>query len=349
MDKKVKKIINLKLSKELLDRRKELVSKIKENGTKLPKGIGISDMDKGFRDYILNDIEIIENREKIPVVKTFISTQNWNQFAETFDFQDLDNNIKPPFIIVRKELPVDYGNNSGLQYRIPNNIKIPFLKVPVWNGNRKGVDIYKIPQPVPLDITYQIKLVTEKMRTVNKLSELIMKNFSSRQEYINIKGHFIPFMFEGSTDESKMDVDSRKYFVHTYNFRLEGFILDEDDFEITPALDRYIADFFVDLANSNSDTDDDKKDNEPLNNVNIVKIPYQINVNELSQKILVDSEYEVLNFNCIDNNISDYSIEVNNIIINENPFTLKKDDILKISITKCDENEISNLELQIKT
>ena len=40
------------------------------------------------------------------------------------------------------------------------------LKVPTWDGQRKGMDIYKIPQPVPVDITYNIKIFCTKNETL---------------------------------------------------------------------------------------------------------------------------------------------------------------------------------------
>jgi hypothetical protein len=102
------------------------------------------------------------------------------------------------------------------------------------------MDIYTIPQPVPVDITYSVKIICNRMRELNKLNQIILEKFASRQSYAVIKGHYIPIVMNGITDESVFDVEKRKYYIQTYDFTMLGFLIDEDEFEVSPAITRVL-------------------------------------------------------------------------------------------------------------
>jgi hypothetical protein len=76
------------------------------------------------------------------------------------------------------------------------------------------------------------------MREVNEFNETVMKKFASLQAYQTIKGHYIPIKLNNITDESVMDLEKRKYYIQKYEFTLLGFLIDEDEFEVTPAITR---------------------------------------------------------------------------------------------------------------
>ena len=54
--KKIKKDINLYPEKTLYPRRVELLDKINEHGTYLPKSILHADLDRGFLDFVRDDL-----------------------------------------------------------------------------------------------------------------------------------------------------------------------------------------------------------------------------------------------------------------------------------------------------
>ena len=47
------------------------------------------------------------------------------------------------------------------------------MSIPVWDGNRKGMDIYRIPNPVGVDLTYTVRFFTYKMRQLNTFNKMI--------------------------------------------------------------------------------------------------------------------------------------------------------------------------------
>lgn len=240
LPKKIKKHIPLSPQKTLMSRREELLDKINKDGTYLPKSLLHADLDKGFLDFVKDDLKTIVNGKTIPVVDILITTQNWEQFTETWDFQDLDGNVKPPFITTVRVPEVKFGTNPALLYNIPNRRQYYYAQVPTWDGERNGMDIYKIPQPVPVDISYSVKIICNRMRELNKFNQIILEKFASRQAYKEIKGHYIPIVMNDISDESVMEIEKRKYYIQSYSFTMLGFLIDEDEFEVSPAVSRVL-------------------------------------------------------------------------------------------------------------
>jgi hypothetical protein len=238
LPKKIKKYIPLTETKTLLPRRRELRDMIEMDGTFLPKSLLHADLDRGFLDFVRDELMCVVEGKTIPMIDILITTQNWAQFVETWDFQNIDKNTEPPFITVIRTPEVKYGNNPSVVYNIPNRKLYFYMKVPTWDGNKNGFDIYKIPQPVPVDITYTVAIVCNRMREVNKFNQIVIEKFASLQAYQNIKGHYIPIKMNNITDESVMDVEKRKYYIQKYEFTMMGFLIDEDQFEVTPAITR---------------------------------------------------------------------------------------------------------------
>jgi hypothetical protein len=77
------------------------------------------------------------------------------------------------------------------------------------------------------------------MRTINKFNVLILKKFNSRQHYLNVNGHPMPLLLESVSDESNIDdFNSRRFYCKNFEMMLSGYLLDEDDFEMIPTVNR---------------------------------------------------------------------------------------------------------------
>ena len=189
-------------------------------------------------DFVKTELEVITAGKIVPMLDIIITTQNWSQYLETWKFVDLDYNPSPPFITVVRQPEVKYGTNPSLQYTIPNRKQFYYASVPTWNGNEQGMDIYTIPQPVPVDIKYSVKIICNRMRELNQLNKVVMQTFSSRQAYTFIKGQYVPIILDNVSDESQMTMDARKYYVQNYDFTMLGYLIDEDEFEVKPAIQR---------------------------------------------------------------------------------------------------------------
>ena len=244
--KQVKPTLPLVPKKTLSARREQLLEYINEDGTYLPKSVLHADLDRGMLDFVKEDLKVVTAGKIVPMVDIIITTQNWSQYVETALFVDLDYNPAPPFITVVRSPEVKYGTNPSLQYTIPNRKQFYYASVPTWNGNEQGMDIYTIPQPVPVDINYSVKIICNRMRELNQLNKIVMQKFSSRQAYSFIKGQYVPIIMNNVSDESQMSLDARKYYVQSYDFTMLGYLIDEEEFQVKPAIQRVTQLFELD-------------------------------------------------------------------------------------------------------
>ena len=240
LPKKINKNLPLTESKTLLPRRQELVDKINKDGTYLPKSLLHADLDGGFLEFVKNELKTVIDGKVIPTIDILVTTQNWSQFTETWNLQNLDKNVEPPFITTVRVPEVKFGTNPAVVFNIPNRRQYFYAQVPTWDGQRNGTDIYKIPQPVPVDITYTVKIVCNRMREINEFNKNVIEKFASKQAYQVIKGHYIPIVMGNISDESVMDLEKRKFYIQSYEFTLLGFLIDENEFEISPAITRIL-------------------------------------------------------------------------------------------------------------
>jgi hypothetical protein len=341
--KKIKKNLPLTIPKTLYPRREELVEKINQDGTFLPKSILHADLDRGFLDFVKDELMLSVDGVTVPVVDIIITTQNWAQFTETWNFVDLDFNVAPPFITTVRVPEVKFGTNPSTKYNIPNRRQYFYVTVPSWDGNRVGADVYKIPQPIPVDITYQVKIICNRMRELNDFNEIVLGKFASRQAYTTIKGHYIPITWNNITDESVLDLDKRKYYVQSYEFLMQGFLINEDEFTVSPAVNRLIQ--IMEIDTSKSKRGAKKKFNT---NPNIYDSTYLFpsGVTEMTKTFELNVN---LNFQS-DINVLDYDVYVNNNYYGQSLLTieLNSGDSLKLVVTKDDNTKSSELVFSVK-
>jgi hypothetical protein len=244
--KQVKKHLPLIPQKFGVERREEMLEDITRHGTFLPKGVLHADLDRGFLDFVKDKLELVVDEKKVPLIDRIITNQNWMQFTQTWNFQDLDKNISLPFLAIVRTPEVKPGKYVGGKFNVPEKLRINYFTVPTWDGQRKGADVYKVPQPVAVDIVYNLKLFCNRMRENNEFNKIVMQTFASAQSYTQINGHYMPIMMEEVSDESVKDLEKRKYYIINYKLTLQGFLLDEEDFQVSPAISRYMTMFEVD-------------------------------------------------------------------------------------------------------
>jgi len=323
--KSVKPSIPLNYPKTLLPRREEIKDMITKDGTYLPKSLLHADLDRGFLDFVKEKFNIVSEGKKIPVVDILITTQNWSQFVETWDFQNIDKNIEPPFITVIRNPEVKYGNNPAVLYNIPNRKMYYYMEVPTWDGNRKGADIYKIPQPVPADFKYTVAIICNRMRDLNTLNQRVLETFASKQAYQTINGHYIPIINDAFADESVMDLEKRKYYIQKYDFTMMGFLIDEEQFEVSPAISRTFQVIETDQRNIKRK----QKKQTPIE-LEVIKLQYLNNITtqeryfEYTCNLLFDRSV----------NIEEFSVYINEQYYGDNveSIQINTNDMLRIDI-----------------
>jgi len=323
----VKPTLPLEPVRTLYPRREQLLEYITKDGTYLPKSLLHDDLDRGMLDFVKDDLSMVTSGERVPVVDIIITSQNWAQFTETWNFQDIDKNVDLPFITIVREPEVKYGSNP-LIYTIPDRKQFLFAVVPTWDGNRRGADVYTIPQPIPVDIKYQVKIMCNRMRELNQFNKIIMQKFTSRQAYAFIKGHYIPIVLDNVADEDVVDLEKRKFYIQTYSFTMLGILIDEDEFEVKPAISRTLTMMEVNTKKLRG------KRNVYPENPNQFVIPYRYSSSVISvEKTLpYRVNLQFLNFD----NVVSYDVYINGDYFGSDLETLQinSNDILRVDVLK---------------
>lgn len=232
--------IEIYKGKQLTERRQELLDKITKSDTYLPDSVLHDDLDAGMLDFVKKNFVVISDGSPIPVIPKILTIQRWAQIMNTWEFSDSDGNLKVPFVGVIRRPDVQPGTNPSIIRTIPERLQFHYASVATWNGTQMGADIYKIPQPVPVDITYEITIVCTKLRELNRFNKIVLQKFASRQAYTMVKGHYIPIIMDKVEDNSPIDqIDGRRFYLQNYQFTMLGFLIDQEEFEVKPAVSRF--------------------------------------------------------------------------------------------------------------
>jgi hypothetical protein len=234
-----KKNISVINNKQLNSETVSLIKDIRENESFLPKGILHKDLDNGFIDFVNNELKLTINGDIVPVI--YVSIQNWNEFTKTWQFADKYKNIQMPFITIVRNTNVKL--NDKMKYNIPHLYKKSMITIPVWNGTRNGYDVYEIPQPIRVDLTYDVTIFSTRIKDLNRFNKIILTKFSSAQAYTKINGHYIPITLNNISSDNQVDDSSKKFYKQTYSLIEEGLLLDENNFVIKPAISRNIINY----------------------------------------------------------------------------------------------------------
>lgn len=340
LPKKLKKQLDVKVVDPQGGPKAYIDQYLDENPGNQPRGIDLTDLDKGFVEWVENDLNVVVDGEDVPV--SFLTAQRWTEFTRTWKNSDKYKNIKIPFISVVRKPDVQPGTNPA-DFNIPlKDYRIPVSVIPTWDGNKKGADVYLIPQPVGVDLTYNLRFFTYRMNELNILNEKVLSTFASAQAYVNIKGHYFPIMLESIGDESTVDdIDGKRYYIQTYELRMMAYVLDEDKFELRPGLERAVLSFEIDTKRPKAVATFVKDDTQHDKTINCI-----VQFLPGSPTTLTFDSDTTATFSSLDtHNITAVTIRVNGNTVTL-PFSISENDNLGISIVRTDSTQMSEIILR---
>ena len=341
LPKKIKKDINLLSPKPVIDPMTGGGDNFFElNPGNLPRAINLVDIDNGFVEWVEKDLTIVVDGDLVPV--SFLTAQRWSEFTRTWQNSDKYKNVKIPFISVVRKPDVQPGTNPQ-DFNIPlKDYRIPVSVVPTWDGNKKGANIYLIPQPVGVDVTYTVRFFTYRMSELNILNQKVLSTFASAQSYVNIKGHYFPIMLESVGDESTVDdLEGKRYYVQTYELKMLAYTLDEEKFEIKPALERAILSYEVQTKKSKVVAKVVKDDTK---NDKTVSLVFQF-LPTSPTSVKFESDFKAFISSIDIDNITAVTIRINGNIVSV-PFSIKDDDIISVNIVRTSSTQLSEIILR---
>ncbi len=215
-----------------------------ENFNYLPQKLLLEDHDMGIFNFIKSQgISMTNERNENRRVPVIWATQElWAERKQGFEFMDNENGteIGRPFIAIYRT-----GVNEGtspLKYSIPafnrsqliqGTKKFKFVKVPIFDGTLKGYKEYKVPQPVYIDVDYEMVFETRYQQQVNKFLEILhIDAYPDRQGYMKINGYNIPSMMEDPSSTNTFgDISSEQVYQITVPLKIYGKLVDPTKFE----------------------------------------------------------------------------------------------------------------------
>jgi hypothetical protein len=138
------------------------------------------------------------------------------------------------------------------------------------------------------------------------------------------------------SDESQMSLDSRKYYVQSYDFTMLGYLIDEDEFEVKPAIQRSVQLFEFDATSSRGRKKTGEVDNSFEKNFLF------INSNDvLSDRIDFTADMSLIS----SNNINTYDVYINGDYYGSDvqKIQITTNDILRIEVIKNTSGEDANI------
>lgn len=208
-----------------------------ENYNFLPQALFPVDFDSGLIEFIRDwNLSLFHGKtqalRKVPVM--MLTQELWAERRMNWkDMLDEDGQeISPPYMVLVRENIVT--GTEPLKRNIPLRKTFKYLKVPAFDGTTKGFDYYKIPQPVKIDLLYNLTFVSPYIEDINSFYHALHKAYTHGQGYMTINSYQIRSILNGDPSEQKSnsDIMNERKFEVTAPIRVHGKIIDPEEFEM---------------------------------------------------------------------------------------------------------------------
>jgi hypothetical protein len=141
-------------------------------------------------------------------------------------------------------------------------------------------------------------------------------------------------------DESQMTMEARKYYVQSYDFTMLGYLIDEAEFEVKPAIARVTQ--LVEIDNSRLKQRRKKFPSNP--NEFLTNYLYVVGNNVLSDRVDYTANLTWLN----SNNVDSYDVYINGDYFGTDvqKIQITTNDILRIDVVKSDNTQEATIEFE---
>jgi hypothetical protein len=303
----------------------ELIGRTVENNTYLPNGVHLSDIDTALIGYVSEEINMTVKQAKVPVYD--FSRQRFAEKFQTWLHEDDNNTLSLPFIAIsRNSMPI-VGTNLNNAFNIPSEELWAITRVKkIDSANNEYYENYKIPQPVNIDLNYKLEVFANLQREINLIDEAILSLFSQRQVYLDVKGHYMPLILSNLNNNTKEEIEKRRFYSHVYSLDLKGYILNEDNFRKLDSIKQVKANLEFEKPNKNCYVNTSKfKDNNEVCLLSLKFLFKRKGVTEL--EFLVKDNLYLYADN--QGNVSQYRLYINDTEVFL-PASVSKNDIIKV-------------------
>lgn len=206
-----------------------------ENSAFLPQKLEIEDFGLGLKEFLesYNFSVLAENGQMkaVPIIHTM--HELWAE--RKTNWKDMRNEngeeVSRPYIAMYRT-GVKRGT-APFRYTIPRHRAFNFVKVPIFDGTLKGYEVYRIPQPVYVDIGYEVRFVSHYLEDVDDFHEFMMyRAYSDGQGYLKINGYDIVSKIDDPSEENTVeDIESERIYQIIFPVTIHGKLIDPTKFE----------------------------------------------------------------------------------------------------------------------
>jgi hypothetical protein len=201
-------------------------NQLENQRTFYPRSISFEDIDRAVFDWF-NSRQISINGEIVPAI--FLIPEKWAEIKKSWNRMNADHNVKFPYITVKRSNAPKLAENP-FKSRIPGKLFTTY-KVPIYTDSGPTYKFYKVPQPIKVDMEYEIRALTLFHEDINLINETLLRHFASLQAYLSIDNHFMPMTIESVSDESVDSTEDERVLHTLYSIMVKGYIIDENEFE----------------------------------------------------------------------------------------------------------------------
>lgn len=209
-----------------------MVKTVLEDQPHLPKTLLYEDIDKAVFNWVDNSFDLVYEGKRLPTYKLF-SNQRISEYGQTWQNKDEDGNLLLNFKTLTRENNPQKGDSQGGFYNIPGDRTWPLFRVPSIDENGvEFIEEYSMRQPTPVNFIYTLGIFTNSYQMLNEMNSIVQREFNSLQRYIFPNGFAIPMTLVSTSDESEYTIDDRKYYNQTYQVKVAGYIVTENDYVV---------------------------------------------------------------------------------------------------------------------
>jgi hypothetical protein len=195
-----------------------------------PKLMSVKDIDASFKEWAERELEITYDGNLVPT-QFLLSIQRLSDFGKNWKITNSEGELILTFKTISRELTPQQGTMQNKTYNIPGEPTWPVCYIPVVENGMESFDVISMKQPVQIDLKYTVSIFSTKMEVVNNFNTMVIDRFKSLQAYLRVKDtYYMSMTLSSIGDESKTDLETRRYYVQTYEILVKAYILQESDF-----------------------------------------------------------------------------------------------------------------------
>ena len=196
-----------------------------KDGTPFPNPLTYEDIDREFKKWVEEGLEISYEGKKLPTM-TLFSNQRFSEYMQSWTFTDEDHNPILNFKAINRENNPKSGTINGESKNIPGEHTWLMKRLVATDKNNREYYIeYRMKQPISVDLKYKVSLFTNKYELLNDFNLLVNDKFKAITAYIKPNGHYISMKLDDISDDSEYSLNDRQYYSQSYSITVRAYII----------------------------------------------------------------------------------------------------------------------------